>query len=632
MCCTACGCYPQKQVMMQAINDIYSQSIYAKRFAVIDPETETILVSRNIHERCPIASITKLLTALLVVERGDLDRMVVICDEDLDCPDARVCLKPGNAYSRHELLACLLIRSASDAALALARDHSGEVESFVRLMNEKARALGMTSSLFCDPHGVTSEGHYSTALDVARLAMAVEANAIIRRVTSQYELELEHNDGEKIHFNNTNVLLKTLSICDGIKTGYTSAAGFCLVASASLGERRRIVIALGNTVNRHFQDVHHLLAWGLGQPLATQGRVTLQSLAAQENTPKGDVEVPFFYDAHASSYMDDSPCQTKQGSGGERYGGFEYFQMVYGKPCADWARKNLPPTASRTVLYPFGGPDILFPLAMFPQARDFILVGKELCTAPLFKGSMFFVKRAIRKIHRGFRKVFPRVKEKNIRLAPALESAASLSVKKTLAHYFRSSFFITTELQANLKDHSMPSILPLLLAQLVHAGYPVHTVDEIEHGAALRIVFGDREDPFRLYYFSQDLSDVSFNATMPLYEYLSQAESFITLIKSGSYLLPSPEFSRLSRFITDKGALLVQDPTGIPYDTLCERTWDVALHGRFFGDIPLFGERPEHIVLRAAYQAKGLDESLPFGFGYLKNPAIASIVVACPKE
>ncbi len=113
---------------------------------------------------------------------------------------------------------------------------------------------------------------------------------------------------------------------------------------------------------------------------------------------------------------------------------------------------------------------------------------------------------------------------------------------------------------------------------------------------------------------------------------MTQAESFITLIKSCSYLLPSPEFSRLSRLITDRGVLLVQDPTGIPYDTLRERKWDVALHGRFFGDIPVFGERPEHRVLRAAYHAKGLGEALPFGFGYLKNPAIASIVVAWPNE
>ncbi len=616
--------------MKKIFNDLYSQPISAKRFAVIDPEAETILAARKLHERCSIASITKLLTALVIVERGGLELCVEVRQQDITCPCRCADLRPGHAYSRRDLLSCMLINSANDAAQALARDCAGDVSAFAEMMNSKARELHMNSSLFCDPHGLMGEGQYSTVFDVAHLAMAADKNATIRSIVSRKQFELAHNNGEKTLFENTNLLLKTLSVCDGMKTGFTSDAKYCLVASGSLEGRRRIVIALGNEANIFLQDAHHLLAWGFGQATTEENTSPLQAWSTQTSVGCG-------FDAPSQDSGDFSPVQggasiDEQPDLHNGTHNFEYFFEAYGKPAKEWACENIPKTSCKTVLYPFGGPDILFPLALFPQARNFFLVGKEPCTTPIFGTDNFSLQRLGRILRKRLHKIFPEAKERRLPLDLTLRSIEADSVTEALRHYYRASFFITIDLAANLKRHCLPGILPLLLAQLVQAGFPIHAVDKIERGSALRIQFGDRNAPSCLYYFSQDLSNDFFGPQIPIYTYLDKLESFITLIKSGSYMLPSPPFSQLSKFITNRGSLLVQDPTGIPYDELCKRNWEVTLCGRFFGDIPFFGERREHVVLRSAYQAQGVGKALPFGFGYLKNPAIASIVIARPRH
>ena len=248
------------------MNTPFPQHIVARSFAVIDPINREIAASHNIQERSPIASIQKLLTALLVVEQGGLDQLVEIRPEDIACMQVRAGLRVGEYYSRRTLLACMLIGSANDAALALARDHSGNISAFAGMMNQRATDLGMTASLFYVPHGLPHEGQYSSARDVIHLATAVDAVPLIRDLVKQRQFDFCHSDGMATTVHSTNKLLTMLSVCDGMKTGFTCASGYCLVASGSLGEKRRIAVVLGSQHDTVWHDAYSLLVWGLGLP------------------------------------------------------------------------------------------------------------------------------------------------------------------------------------------------------------------------------------------------------------------------------------------------------------------------------------------------------------------------------
>ena len=168
--------------------DTVGQSTRSERVIVLDPDRKSVLFAKNASERRPIASIQKLLAALLLIERGALEDRVEIAPqdtlEDLTCRPMTAGLKPGHAYSRHELLQAMLIGSANDAALALARDHSGSIPAFVDAMNERARLLDMRNSRFCNPNGLPHDGQYSTAEDVATLAQTIDSSPLLRAIVA----------------------------------------------------------------------------------------------------------------------------------------------------------------------------------------------------------------------------------------------------------------------------------------------------------------------------------------------------------------------------------------------------------------------------------------------------------------
>ena len=242
-----------------------SMQVVAQRFAVIEAPTGQILTSRNMTVPGPIASIQKLLTALLIVKRGNLEDTIMICPEDMPGDPINlpmhINLRPGEHYSRRNLLACMLVASANDAALALARDYSGTINAFVVAMNDLAASIGISSSVFRTPHGLPMPGQFSTALDVARLASAVDAVPALRAIVSQRRISLTRNDGSVSTFVNTNRLFDSFAACDGMKTGFTRASGHCLVASAFSGSMRRIAIVLNSTAGAVWNDAHKLLCW-----------------------------------------------------------------------------------------------------------------------------------------------------------------------------------------------------------------------------------------------------------------------------------------------------------------------------------------------------------------------------------
>jgi len=238
--------------------------ITAERVIVIDPASGEVLYEKNADKRGAIASTQKLLTALLVVEKGDLDGMLTVAKSDSDCAPVRLGIKEGEQYSRRQLLTALMVKSSNDIAQALARDHSGSVEAFVTAMNAKAKELGLQDSLFRNPHGLPSEPEqYSTARNLSKIAAAADQNPDIRTMIKTKRFVFERAGLSSLTLENTNRVLHNYSVCDGMKTGFPNAAGYCLVASGEKNGKRRIVVVLNGGKIGVWADAQALLEWAV---------------------------------------------------------------------------------------------------------------------------------------------------------------------------------------------------------------------------------------------------------------------------------------------------------------------------------------------------------------------------------
>lgn len=240
--------------------------ITAGRCIVIDPETDDVLFEKNPDQRGAIASTTKIMTGLLVVEAGDLDKVVTVELADTQCAPVRIGLKVGEQYTRRQLLTAMLVKSSNDIAQALARDNAGSVAAFAQKMDDRARQLGLQNTHFVNPHGLpslTDEDPYSTARDLAVIAKAADKLPDIRAIVKLQSYKFVKPDGKSIDLANTNRVLRTASYCDGMKTGFTEAAGYCLVATGERNGRRRIVVILNDSHEGVWRDAQALLDWAL---------------------------------------------------------------------------------------------------------------------------------------------------------------------------------------------------------------------------------------------------------------------------------------------------------------------------------------------------------------------------------
>jgi len=241
-------------------------SVVAKRVIVIDASNGRVLMEKNADEKCAVASTQKLMTALLVSEAGSLHDPVVIQASDTKVEPTKLYLKAGHKYTRGQLLKAILVRSANDASVALARDVAGSVSRFGQQMTLRARSLGMANSSFLNPHGLTQKGQYSTARDIAKLARHAYRQPSIRGPLTIRSYDFIHNNGKVSKLTNTNRLLKRLPFATGMKTGTTRASGKCLVASGSLHGRTVIAVVLGSTPAAIWNDSEALLRWALESP------------------------------------------------------------------------------------------------------------------------------------------------------------------------------------------------------------------------------------------------------------------------------------------------------------------------------------------------------------------------------
>ncbi|WP_430792497.1 D-alanyl-D-alanine carboxypeptidase DacF [Bacillus subtilis] len=222
----------------------------AKSAVLIERDTGKVLYNKNSNERLAPASMTKIMTMLLIMEALDKGKIkmsdkVRTSEHAASMGGSQIFLEPGEEMTVKEMLKGIAIASGNDASVAMAEFISGSEEEFVKKMNNKAKELGLKNTSFKNPTGLTEEGHYSSAYDMAIMAKELLKYESITKFTGTYEDYLRENTDKKFWLVNTNRLIKFYPGVDGVKTGYTGEAKYCLTASAKKGNMRAIAVVFG---------------------------------------------------------------------------------------------------------------------------------------------------------------------------------------------------------------------------------------------------------------------------------------------------------------------------------------------------------------------------------------------------
>lgn len=217
----------------------------ASACVIMDERSGRVLLSHNAETPLPMASTTKVMTALLAIEHGQLDDPVACSRTAFGVPGTSIYLAEGETLSLREMLYGMMLASGNDAATAIAEHIGGSVEAFCAMMTERAKELGCTDTVFLTPHGLPCEGHYTTAHDLALIAREAMKHDIFREIvgTSRATIPWEGRSYDRV-LNNKNKLLTTYEGATGIKTGYTKKAGRCLVFGAERDGMRIIGVVL----------------------------------------------------------------------------------------------------------------------------------------------------------------------------------------------------------------------------------------------------------------------------------------------------------------------------------------------------------------------------------------------------
>lgn len=283
-----------------AQNDVaQALSVTAEHAALIEGETGRTLYARRADEHAYMASTTKIMTALVALERGDLDALIDVPEEAVACEGSKVYLARGEQISLRDALYGLMLVSGNDAAVAIAAHIGGSVAEFADLMNARAQELGCTGTHFVNPNGLPDENHYTTAQDLARIAAAGMQNEMFRTIVGTTYHETSSGDRART-FKNKNKILWQYEGGNGVKTGFTKAAGRCLVFSAQRGGMTLVGVVLN--APDMWEDAKTMLDYGFDRmerrllveavrPLAQVG-VTGGTKKNLEIYPKEDILVP----------------------------------------------------------------------------------------------------------------------------------------------------------------------------------------------------------------------------------------------------------------------------------------------------------------------------------------------------
>lgn len=213
--------------------------INARSAIVIDAESGRVLFEKNAYIKRPMASTTKVMTAIIALENCDLNEVVTVSRNAALVNGSTINLTTGEKLTMRELMYGLLLRSGNDAAIAIAEHIGGSVDGFAKMMNDKAREIGAYNTKFTTPHGLDEEGHYSTAYDMALITRYALKNPVFNDIVGTRSIQVG-----KRTMNNTNEMLWGYEGADGVKTGYTGKAGRCLITSATRNGRRYISVVL----------------------------------------------------------------------------------------------------------------------------------------------------------------------------------------------------------------------------------------------------------------------------------------------------------------------------------------------------------------------------------------------------
>lgn len=205
--------------------------VSAKGAALYSPDTGKFLFEKNGDTRYPMASTTKIMTALVAAEEGDLSKKIRIPKEATGIEGSSLYLREGEKFTLEELLYGLMLRSANDAATAIALSVGGSIPAFAEKMNKKATELGLDNTNFENPHGLDSENHYTTAKDLARLGAAAIENETVKKIAATYKTIIGEGESARLIVNH-NKLLRSYEGAIGLKTGFTKKCGRCLVGAA----------------------------------------------------------------------------------------------------------------------------------------------------------------------------------------------------------------------------------------------------------------------------------------------------------------------------------------------------------------------------------------------------------------
>ncbi len=228
-----------------SINDNSEEPVLNSRAAiVIDRNSKTILFGKNENEKRKMASTTKIMTAIVVIEHSDLSQLVSVSSKAAGTGGSRLGLHTDDKISIENLLYGLLLCSGNDAAVALAETIAGDLPNFAQLMNSKASELGLVSTHFITPHGLDNDEHYTTAYELALIADYALQNDTFRKIVGSQSHTIVINNYPK-NISNTNELLGYLEGVYGIKTGFTNGANRCLVTSVKRGNIDIICVVLG---------------------------------------------------------------------------------------------------------------------------------------------------------------------------------------------------------------------------------------------------------------------------------------------------------------------------------------------------------------------------------------------------
>jgi D-alanyl-D-alanine carboxypeptidase (penicillin-binding protein 5/6) len=267
----------------QAVPTILSESA-----VLIDFDTGTILFEKNSGKRMYPASLTKIMTAIIALEKGKLTDIITV-DEDTpyEIYGSHIALESGEILTLKDLLYALMLPSANDAASVIAKHYGGSIEGFAKLMNDKAKELGAIDTNFVNPHGLHEKNHYTTANDLAIITRCAMQNDNFKEIvkTTRYEIKPTNKKDEIRYFANLNKLIHNTNSnqiyvdnryisplyegADGVKTGYTPEAGNCLVSSAQKGQTRLIMVSMNGISLEMYQDAHNLFNYGFNEYTST---------------------------------------------------------------------------------------------------------------------------------------------------------------------------------------------------------------------------------------------------------------------------------------------------------------------------------------------------------------------------